>query len=55
MWAILPRVASLSGCTVVSPILRKPKSLGSRLMLGDAAVQALDQLNVQLSHGSSPP
>ena len=30
--------------------LAQPQGLGGRLMLGDAAVQALDQLDVQISH-----
>ena len=50
MFAILPRVASLSGCTVVSADLAQAQGLGGRLVLGNAAVQALDQLNVQIRH-----
>ena len=35
--------------------LTEAQGLGGRLMLGDAAVQALDQLDVQISHGERPP
>ena len=35
--------------------LAQAQSLGSRLMLGDAAVQALDQFDVQVSPFVRPP
>ena len=35
--------------------LAEAQSLGGRLVLGDAAVQALDQLNVQIRHFFRPP
>ena len=31
------------------------KGRGGRLVLGDPAVQALDQLDIQISHCKSPP